>query len=71
MHPKTEGWMVNKNISRMRNEVLMLTCFPLALRMPPVTADVPSNTWKSESKGMIEAVRATTSGSSLKRYAHE
>ena len=37
------------------------TCLPRARRIPPVTAAVPSKTWKSATRGRIAAVKTTTS----------
>ena len=39
--------------------------------MPPVTADVASNTWNNDTSGKIDATSETTFGSLLNMYAHE
>lgn len=37
------------------------TCFPLARKIPAVTAQFPSKTWNSATSGSIEATSDTTS----------
>ena len=47
-----------------------IACIPLALRTPPPTLLVPSKIWYTAVIGRTDATIETTSGSSLKRYAH-
>lgn len=40
---------------------VILTCLPIARRIPAVTPPRPSNTWKSATMGRMEATSSTTS----------
>lgn len=38
-----------------------LACFPRALKIPPVTAELPSKTWNKATRGKIPPTSETTS----------